>query len=116
MSLIDKEKKELEFLDSLIKSRFNELFIHNDYPKVRLEQLSSSKGEYGAGSTSAEFDDTRPRYVRITDINDDGTLNDDYVCSKVLTDDNEYKLKYGDFLFARMGATVGKTYAFLAGN
>lgn len=115
-NLISKEDESLDYLDELTKSRFNELFMHNGYPKVRLEQLSSSKGEYGAGSASAEFDDTRPRYVRITDINDDGTLNDDYVCSKILTDDNEYKLKYGDFLFARMGATVGKTYAFLAGN
>lgn len=115
-SLINKSEDEIRLLDELTKSRFNELFMHNGYPKVRLEQLSSSKGEYGAGSASAEFDDTRPRYVRITDINDDGTLNDDYVCSKILTDDNEYKLKYGDFLFARMGATVGKTYAFLAGN
>ena len=31
-------------------------------------------------------------------------------------DDEQYKLEYGDFLFARMGATVGKTYAFIEGN
>ena len=28
----------------------------------------------------------------------------------------QYKLEYGDFCFARMGATVGKTYAFKDGN
>ena len=32
------------------------------------------------------------------------------------SDDDQYRLTYGDFLFARMGATVGKTYAFIKGN
>lgn len=90
--------------------------MHRVLPKVRLIDVSIAKGEYGACSASIEYDPNRPRYVRITDINDDGTLNVDFVSSKVLTDDNEYKLSYGDFLFARMGATVGKTYAFYSGN
>ena len=115
-NLITVEKRSLFLLNELIKSRFNELFMHENFPKIRLDQVSLSKGEYGAGSASIEYDCTRPRYVRITDINEDGTLNDDCVCSKVLSDDKEYKLSYGDFLFARMGATVGKTYAFLSGN
>jgi len=113
---LNTENNELILCDELIKSRFNELFMHRNYPKVKLDQVSLSKGEYGAGSASTEYDNSRPRYVRITDINDDGTLNDDCVCSKALSDDKEYKLSYGDFLFARMGATVGKTYAFLSGN
>ena len=113
---ISNEKESIPFLDSLIKSRFNELFMHRVLPIVRLVDISIAKGEYGAGSASAEYDPNRPRYVRITDINDDGTLNDDFVSSKVLIDDDEYKLSCGDFLFARMGATVGKTYAFYSGN
>ncbi len=113
---IEYKKKELINFDELIKSRFNELFMHRVLPKVRLIDVSIAKGEYGACSASVEYNPNRPRYVRITDINDDGTLNVDFVSSKVLTDDNEYKLSYGDFLFARMGATVGKTYAFYSGN
>ena len=74
------------------------------------------KGEYGAQSASTEYDPKRPRYVRITDINDDGTLNDDVVVSINPDDDKQYRLEYGDFMFARMGATVGKTYAFISGN
>lgn len=114
--LIAEEEKSVSLLDELTKSRFNELFMHRVLPIVRLVDISIANGEYGAGSASAEYDPNRPRYVRITDINDDGTLNDDFVSSKVLTDDDEYKLSYGDFLFARMGATVGKTYAFYSGN
>ena len=92
------------------------MFLSRKLPRERLDSLSKSKGEYGAGSASIEYDCNRPRYIRITDINDDGTLNDDYVSSVNHSDDIEYKLVYGDFLFARMGATVGKTYAFSHGN
>ena len=78
--------------------------------------MAIGKGEYGAQSASVEYDPMRPRYVRITDINDDGTLNDDVVSSANVEDDEQYKLSYGDFMFARMGATVGKTYAYKTGN
>ena len=87
-----------------------------DYPTMTLDSLSLSKGEYGAQSAAIEYDAARPRYVRITDINDDGTLNNDVVSSSNPDDDIQYKLSYGDFLFARMGATVGKTYAYKSGN
>ena len=97
-------------------SRFIELFIGKGYPTKTVDEVSLSKGEYGAQSASAEYDPARPRYVRITDINDDGTLNEDVVASIDPDDDEKYRLEYGDFMFARMGATVGKTYAFIEGN
>ena len=109
-------KQELDKLDEIIKARFVELFIGKNYPLVALDDLSLGKGEYGAQSASIEYDNDRPRYVRITDINDDGTLNDDIVSSANVEDDEQYKLSYGDFLFARMGATVGKTYFYKTGN
>lgn len=114
--LIDKRKKQLKKLDELVKSRFIELFIGKGYPTKTVDEVSLSKGEYGAQSASAEYDPARPRYVRITDINDDGTLNEDVVASINPDDDDQYRLEYGDFMFARMGATVGKTYAFIEGN
>ncbi len=109
-------KREIEILDQLIKARFVEQFVSKNYPREDLDSLSFGKGEYGAQSASMEYDSSRPRYVRITDINDDGSLNDDYVCSTNTDDDETYKLTYGDFCFARMGATVGKTYAYKSGN
>lgn len=116
MKLIQLRKTELEKLDQLVKSRFIELFIGKGYSTKTIDEVSLGKGEYGAQSASIEYDPTRPRYVRITDINDDGTLNDDVVASINPDDDEQYRLEYGDFLFARMGATVGKTFAFIAGN
>lgn len=114
--LITKHRQQLDKLDELVKSRFIEMFIGKGYPTKTVDEVSLSKGEYGAQSASVEYDPNRPRYVRITDINDDGTLNDDMVASINLSDDEQYRLEYGDFMFARMGATVGKTYAFITGN
>lgn len=113
---IRQRKQELQKLDDLIKARFVELFIGKGYPTKTVDEVSLTKGEYGAQSASVEYDPTRPRYVRITDINDDGTLNNDVVASVNPGDDEQYRLVYGDFMFARMGATVGKTYAFIEGN
>ena len=115
-TIIMLRKQQLSKLDELVKSRFIEMFIGQGYPTKTVDELSLVKGEYGAQSASIEYDPNRPRYVRITDINDDGTLNSDFVSSINPTDDEQYRLEYGDFMFARMGATVGKTYAFIEGN
>ena len=115
-SIITHRRHQLHQLDELIKARFVEMFVGKEYPLLALDDLSLGKGEYGAQSASTEYVPGRPRYVRITDINDDGTLNDDVVSSANTEDDEQYKLSYGDFMFARMGATVGKTYAYKTGN
>lgn len=114
--LISMQNSSAAKLDQLVKSRFVEMFIGKNYSRKTVDEVSLGKGEYGAQSASAEYTPDRPRYVRITDINDDGTLNNDVVSSINHSDDDQYRLRYGDFLFARMGATVGKTYAFKEGN
>lgn len=114
--LIVARQQQLAKLDELVKAWFVEMFICKDNPMVTLDSLTLGKSEYGAQSASAEYDSNRPRYIRITDINDDGTLNNDIVSSANIEDDQRYKLTYGDFLFARMGATVGKTYAYKSGD
>ena len=121
-SAIDNKQQQLKELDELVKSRFIEMFGENPVESGKwhvdkLDNICTEKsGEYGAASASVHFDKNRPRYVRITDINEDGSLNDDFVSSININDDITYKLRFGDFLFARMGATVGKTYAYLTGN
>ncbi len=113
---IKNKKRQIGELDDLVKSRFIEMFEDKGFEDKPLIEFSLSKGEYGAQSAACSYDPSRPRYVRITDINEDGTLNDDCVNSSIPSDDADYLLEYGDFLFARMGATVGKTYAFFQGN
>lgn len=50
------------------------------------------------------------RYIRITDINEDGSLNEEKVSAKGYS--AYYLLKENDFLIARSGNTVGKTFLY----
>ena len=65
--------------------------------------------EYGAGEKGLdEF--TGIRYIRITDINEDGSLNEDAISAQ--KSEEKYKLVDDDFLIARSGNTVGKTFLY----
>ena len=103
--------------DELVKSRFIEMFGTLDSPKVpvkRMIEVSKASGQYGLNASAVNYFEGRPRYIRITDICDDGSLNDDIKCSDI--DDSTYSVNKGDVLFARTGATVGKTYLHRSGD
>jgi len=53
-------------------------------------------------------------YLRITDINDDGSLEENGFKYVNIEDKNfkKYRLKNGDIVIARSGATVGKNYLY----
>lgn len=79
------------------------------FPSVKLSQITKSKPMYGAGYKSKEYDG-KIRYIRITDINDDGSLNDEKVSAERYH--NRYLLNENDFLIARSGNTVGKSFLY----
>jgi type I restriction enzyme M protein len=83
--------------------------IHPDWPMVELGKLC--KPEYGFTESAAENGDAR--FIRITDIAEDGTLRKDEPKFITLTDDARASLlAKGDLLVARTGATYGKTMLF----
>ena len=66
---------------------------------------------YGANTAAKDGNPNNDyRYIRITDIDDDGNLNDDWKTAETI--DEKYILKNGDVLFARSGATAGKTFLY----
>lgn len=67
---------------------------------------------YGANESGIEYDSNLPRYIRITDINDDGSLKEDGKQSLTNAQAMGYILENNDLLFARSGATVGKTFLY----
>ncbi len=78
----------------------------------RLKFLITERLQYGANE-SAEMDDPNlPRYVRITDIDDSGKLRSDTFRSLPVEVAKDYLLEDGDVLFARSGATSGKTFLY----
>lgn len=76
----------------------------------RLKYWLKSPLMYGANEAPDNSDLSDPRYIRITDIDDNGYLKDDTFCTLCLNTAEPYLLDKGDILFARSGATVGKTY------
>lgn len=77
-----------------------------------LKRLIHDNLMYGANE-SAELDDKElPRYIRITDFDDNGNLRENTFRSLPHEIAKDYLLSEGDILFARSGATVGKTFQF----
>ena len=110
-------KKLLAATEEMVKSQFIEMFGTIDEPKVEVKKLIDvvlSSGQYGSNTSATDYKEGKPRYIRITDINDDGSLNDDIKTAEVIED--KYRLIPGDIVFARTGATVGKTYMHETGN
>ena len=110
--IIEKKKQQLKELDNLAQSIFYEMFGDPDnsrFPKLPLQNLSEYKLSYGSGASAVEFDKD-VRYVRITDIQEDGKLDSNAMSPSVY--EEKYLLHDGDILFARSGATVGKTYHY----
>lgn len=46
-----------------------------DFVKKTLGDLTVGKGQYGIGASAVDYSEDLYTYLRITDINDDGTLN-----------------------------------------
>lgn len=76
------------------------------------KKFLSEPMQYGANEPAEECNYNDPRYIRITDIKDDGTLRDDTFKSLPLEKAKEFMLTKGNLLFARSGATVGKTFLY----
>lgn len=81
-------------------------------PKKRLGDCLSEKPMYGTSASAKAYASGSPRYVRITDIDDEGRLNKSDIVSADLDSYDSYILREDDFLFARTGNTVGKTYLY----
>ncbi len=109
--LVRKEKnakEEVEKFKEEIVVKANSFY--SKFPLNKLGLLCESP-MYGANESAAEGNPQKDyRYIRITDINDDGSLNNDWKTVEKV--EEKYILKNGDFLFARSGATAGKTFIY----
>jgi len=84
------------------------------WPTTRLKFIRSGAFQYGANEPAVSDDRTAPRYIRITDLNEDGTLREDTFQSLPEPAAAPYLLQDGDILLARSGATVGKALRYRA--
>lgn len=130
--LIEKKKRQIELLteqrqavinqavtkglDSAVEMKDSGVEWLGKIPKhwemKRLKFVLNEKLKYGANESGDIDVPTFPRYIRITDFDDNGNLRDDTFRSLPDEQAQEYMLESGDILFARSGATVGKTFQF----
>ena len=120
----------LDQLDNLITLHQRQPFLHSP-PDISLivqltppfytfsweqRKLSEMCGtfEYGLNAAAKEFDG-KNKYIRITDIDD---VSREFLLSDLSSPDicldgmSKYLLSSGDVVFARTGASVGKTYIY----
>ena len=87
-----------------------EISEHFDVKKLKFLILKNP--QYGANcEPESDVDKFDYRYIRITDINENAELNDSIVYLNE-EDAKQFILNQNDILFARSGATVGKTYLY----
>ena len=126
-SLITLHQRKCDEVKSLKKYMLQKMFPQNEQkvPEIRFKGFTeaweqrklgdiASSFEYGLNAAAKEYDGEN-KYIRITDI-DDNThkfLTDNLTSPDIdLTGADNYKLTEGDILFARTGASVGKTYIY----
>ncbi|OCG42696.1 restriction endonuclease subunit S [Gilliamella sp. Bif1-4] len=95
------------------RRRFKEFEANNNWLNISLKDVTDSIS-YGLNVAAKNYDGFN-KYLRITDIDDESrefkkdSLTSPNIEIKLA---NNYKLQIGDILFARTGASVGKTYRY----
>ena len=83
-----------------------------DWEATSIGEVSINKGEYGLNASACEYEVGLPKYIRITDIDDNGNYVDTGACVNFQDETKQYTLKDRDIVFARTGATVGRNYLY----
>ena len=87
--------------------------FYDDWEQRKLSEMCGTF-EYGLNAAAKEFDG-KNKYIRITDIDD---ASREFLLSDLSSPDicldgmSKYLLSSGDIVFARTGASVGKTYIY----
>ena len=90
---------------------YNQSVLHSLYPLVKLKSLLLSKPQYGANEAGLVREHKEQvRYIRITDIDENGLISTDELGATVANLEDKYVLNENDVVIARSGATVGKAY------
>lgn len=90
---------------------YNRKVQNSLYPKVKLKDVLVCKPQYGASEPGVPRSSIKePRYIRITDIDENGLISHDELGATAKIIEDKYILCENDILIARSGATVGKAY------
>ncbi len=88
------------------------MFIDMEIKKLRDLCTPSEIGIYGIPASAIDYSKNKIRYLRISDINDDGSINDNDKKSVEYQNIEKYLLKDNDIVFARTGNSTGRSYLY----
>ena len=107
------EVREWKYHSQQIKTKLTWLpSLPIKWSALRLKYLTNDQFQYGANEPGGGQISDAPRFVRITDIDEQGNLRDETHCTLDRELAQPYLLQKGDMLFARSGATVGKSFMY----
>jgi type I restriction enzyme S subunit len=86
--------------------------FHGEWAVKRLGDCLLSRPDYGINAAAVPFSDKLPGYIRITDISEHGRFCPDPPVSVKAASADQFYLHAGDVVFARTGASVGKSYLY----
>jgi len=86
--------------------------IPNDWDVKQLSSALKTKPQYGINAPAVNYDGNLPIYIRITDISEDGYFAPETIVAVDHKNSNQFYLEEGDIVFARTGASVGKSYFY----
>ena len=124
--LIDAQARKVDALKTHKKGLMQQLFPREGetQPRLRfpefegewkvapLATLLLSSPDYGVNAAAVPFSADLPKYLRITDISEDGRYISEKQVSVDLEAIDENYLEEGDIVLARTGASVGKSYQY----
>ena len=90
------------------KLRFKE--FNDEWKKIKLKNISTEL-QYGMNVAATDFDGMN-KYIRITDIDDNTHLYNNNPVSPDGKLEEKFLVNTNDILFARTGASTGKTYLY----
>lgn len=106
---LDSYRKIVEGAKQVIANYKPTIKIDPTWPRVLLDKIA----EFEYGFTTKATDGGNTRYIRITDIGEDGHLRDNNpVFIDLNAESKPYLLRTGDLLVARIGATFGKSLLY----
>jgi type I restriction enzyme S subunit len=94
------------------KRRFPEFWEAGEWTNALLGNLLIGSPDYGVNAAAVPFADNLPKYLRITDISEEGQYLPDKQVSVDLDATDQNYLDEGDIVLARTGASVGKSYRY----
>ena len=105
------KKYKRELVSQILKQRLAISHEDNEWKEVCLSDVAEGF-EYGLNAAATAYDG-KHKYIRITDIDDDTHtyINQDPVSPSGAFEER-YRVRENDILFARTGASVGKSYLY----